>query len=73
MKRILFGIAVITGLTFLVPQSVQAGWRRRPVVVHRYYAPPVQHYVYRPAYVAPTYWYHTGVYVQPPPIVVGGW
>jgi hypothetical protein len=73
MKRILLSIAAITGLTLMVPTSAQAGWRRGPVVVHRYYSPPVQHYVYRPAYVAPTYWYHPGVYVPLPPVVVGGW
>jgi len=74
MKRILLSIAVITGFAVVIPQSVQAGWRRpRPVIVHRYYAPPVQHYVYEPAYVAPTYWYRTSVVVPQPPVVIGGW
>jgi hypothetical protein len=74
MKRVLFGIAVTTGLTSMVPKSVEAGWHRGPVVVNRFYAPPVPPYVYRPAYVVPTYWYRAGVYVPPPPpVVVGGW
>jgi hypothetical protein len=72
MKRVLLGIAAIMGLTLMVPKTVEAGWRRGPVVVQRYYVPPVRTYVYRPAYVVPPYWY-PGVYVPPPPVVVGGW
>jgi hypothetical protein len=77
MKRLLLGVVAMTGLTLQAPKSVEAGWRGRPVIVHRYYAPtyygpPVPHYVYRPAYVAPTYWYPASLYV-PPPVVVGGW
>ena len=72
MKRILVGLALSAGLVSVAPQSVQAGWRYpRPVIVRRYYTPPVP-YVYRPGYVAPPYWYYPDV-VIPPPVVVGGW